>query len=143
MIDYNTIFHGSSMLGSTDITELLMALVSPDNSIDEKRKVWDMWQHSYYNPDDVISFFGDSLFNETDSTTYLKVICGTEDYHNFYELAMSLDVANIDPRAYYLFWILNYGHKAYTQIVKDALDYDPDTIHTIFPQIEEVLGVEH
>lgn len=122
-----------------DIEEMLLALFSDGYSIGEKRNIWEDWRTKYYNLDYVIDFFKDSLFS-MDNRNYLNVLCDTENYKNFYEIAMSLDMENFDSRAYYLFWILSYGqNETYTQIVKDAYEYDCDTIKSMFPYIEKVL----
>ena len=133
MIDESKIFNGTH----TNIMELLMALVDPRNSIEDKRRVWKVWKEWKYNPDELHEFFSDSLF-EDGGFQFLDIVCHT-DYKNFYEMAMSLDMANFDPRAYYLYWILGYGHKEKTQLVKEAFEYDPDTIRSIFPDIEQVV----
>ena len=138
MIEMDKIFTGFGYSRSTNIMELLLALVDPSNPIDEKKNLWDMWQNKYYSKDEVQEFFGDTLFSN-DKFNFLDVFVRTDGYKNFYELAFDLDQANLDPQAYYLFFILNYGHKFYTQIVKDAFDYDPDTILAIFPDINEVI----
>ena len=110
-MDIGKIFTGSS----TNIMELLVALADPANSIEEKRLIWNKWE-----------------------TNYLDVMLGT-NYKDFYELMMSLDLAAIDPKAYYLFWILGYGHNGYTKLVEDAFEYDPETILAIFPCFKEVI----
>jgi hypothetical protein len=68
-------------------------------------------------------------------------MCKTKDYNNFYELAMSLDMANLDPRAYYLYWILKYSpnRPVATTLSKEAFEYDPDTILSIFPDVKEIV----
>ena len=133
MIDESRIFNGTH----TDIMELLVALVDPQNSIEDKRRVWKVWRDWKYNPDELHEFFSDSLFSDG-GFQFLDIVC-SNDYKNFYEMAMSLDLANYDPKAYYLYWILGYGHKEKTQLVKDAFEYDPDTIRSIFPDIEQVV----
>lgn len=133
MIDTNKIFNGDS----TNILELLVALVDPSNSIEDRRRLWDEWQYCHYSPDQLMEFFSDSLFDDG-GYRFLDIVC-SNDYRNFYEMAMSLDLANFDPKAYYLYWILGYGHDEKTQLVKDAFDYDPDTILSIFPDIREIL----
>lgn len=137
MIDKDKIFSGSGYSKTTNIMELMLALVDPSNSLQEKRDIWNEWEHDYYNFSDLREFFHESLFN--DGFNFLDVFVREKNYKNFYELAMSLDMANIDQKAYYLFFILNYGHKFYTQIVKDAFEYDQDTILSIFPDIKEVI----
>ncbi len=133
MIDESRIFNDTH----TDIMEMLLALVDPSNSIEEKREVWNKWRYSYYNPDDLMGFFSDSLFADG-GFDFLNIVCNN-DYKNFYEMAINLDLANFDPKAYYLFWILGYGHKEKTQLVKEAFEYDPETILAIFPDIQEVV----
>ena len=133
MVDMGKIFNGSS----TDIMELLMVLANPEISLTEKRIVWDKWRYINYNPDVLMEFFSDSLF-EDGGFRFLDIVCHN-DYKNFYEMAMSLDMANFDPRAYYLYWILGYGHGEKTQLVKDAFDYDPDTILSMIPDFKEIV----
>ena len=133
VMDIGKIFTGSS----TNIMELLVALADPANSIEEKRLVWNKWKTTYYNLDETIEFFSDTLFKDGD-TNYLDIITHT-NYKDFYELMMSLDLAAIDPKAYYLFWILGYGHNGYTKLVEDAFEYDPETILAIFPCFKEVI----
>lgn len=143
MIDKNKIFGGVT----PDVSELLMALLSPENTIDEKKVVWKLWKDKYYSMDALIMFFSDTLFN-MDGYNYLTAFCECGKEKNFFELAMSMDMGNIDPNAYYLFWILNYGHdnktigqtgEEFTQIVKDAYDYDPERMLNLFPDIEKVV----
>ena len=133
MVDMSSIFNGSS----TDIMALLMVLVDPNIPLTEKKIVWNKWRYQNYNNDELMEFFSDSLF-EDGGFRFLDIVC-SNDYRNFYEMAMSLDMANFDPKAYYLYWILGYGHGEKTQLVKDAFDYDPDTILSIFPDIEKVV----
>lgn len=139
MIDKEKIFGGVT----PDVSELLMALLSPVNSIEEKKDIWELWKNKYYSMDALIVFFGDTLFN-MDGYNYLSAFCECGKEKNFFELAMSMDMGNIDPNAYYLFWILNYGHDtnnggSFTQIVKDAYDYDPERMLNLFPDIEKVV----
>ena len=139
MIDKEKIFGGVT----PDVSELLMALLSPVNSIAEKKDIWELWKDKYYSMDALILFFGDTLFN-MDGYNYLSAFCECGKEKNFFELAMSMDMGNIDPNAYYLFWILNYGHDtnnggSFTQIVKDAYDYDPERMLNLFPDIEKVV----
>ena len=139
MIDKEKIFGGVT----PDVSELLMALLSPVNSIEEKKDIWELWKDKYYSMDALIVFFGDTLFN-MDGYNYLSAFCECGKEKNFFELAMSMDMGNIDPNAYYLFWILNYGHDtnnggSFTQIVKDAYDYDPERMLNLFPDIEKVV----
>ena len=139
MIDKEKIFGGVT----PDVSELLMALLSPVNSIEEKKDIWELWKDKYYSMDALILFFGDTLFN-MDGYNYLSAFCECGKEKNFFELAMSMDMGNIDPNAYYLFWILNYGHDtnnggSFTQIVKDAYDYDPERMLNLFPDIEKVV----
>ena len=139
MIDKEKIFGGVT----PDVSELLMALLSPVNSIEEKKDIWELWKDKYYSMDALILFFGDTLFN-MDGYNYLSAFCECGKEKNFFELAMSMDMGNIDPNAYYLFWILNYGHDtnnggSFTQIVKDAYDYDPERMLNLFPDIEKVI----
>lgn len=137
MIDMEKIFTVQNTVKSTNVMELLVALVDPNNSIEEKREVWNKWRYSYYNPDDLMAFFSDSLFADG-GLDFLHVVCNN-DYKNFYEMACSLDLAGFDPRAYYLFWILGYGHKEKTELAKEAFEYDPETILAIFPDVQEVV----
>lgn len=136
MVDMSSIFNGSS----TDIMALLMVLVDPNIPLTEKRIVWNKWRYQNYNNDELMEFFSDSLF-EDGGFRFLDIVC-SNDYRNFYEMAMSLDMANFDPKAYYLYWILGYGHGEKTQLVKDAFKYDPDVIKGMFPDIEQVLFVD-
>ena len=140
MIDYDKIFHRNGGDHSTDIEALLMALFDPNNTLAAKRKVWKRWRDEYFSNDALIEFFSDSLFAK-DKSNYLDAILKCE-YKNFYELACTLDLAGIDPRAYYVYWILCYGHKFATGYLKEALEYDPDTIKGMFPDIEQVLFVD-
>ena len=139
MIDKEKIFGGVT----PDVYELLMALLAPVNSIEEKKDIWELWKDKYYSMDALILFFGDTLFN-MNGYNYLSAFCECGKEKNFFELAMSMDMGNIDPNAYYLFWILNYGHDtnnggSFTQIVKDAYDYDPERMLNLFPDIEKVV----
>ena len=136
MIDESKIFNGTH----TDIMELLMALVDPQNSIEDKRKIWKVWRDWKYNPDELHEFFSDSLFADG-GFQFLDIVCHN-DYKNFYEMAMSLDLANFDPKAYYLYWILCYNEDMRpwdSAILKEALEYDPETIKGMFPDIEQVI----
>ena len=135
MIDYDRIFNRTSH--TTDVGELLMALFNPNNTLVDKRKVWRKWRDEYFSNDALIEFFSDSLFAD-DKSNYLDAILKCE-YKNFYELACTLDLAGIDPRAYYIYWILCYGHKYTTELLKEALEYDPETIKGMFPDIEQVI----
>ena len=133
MVDMSSIFNGSS----TDIMALLMVLVDPNIPLTEKKIVWNKWRYQNYNNDELMEFFSDSLF-EDGGFRFLDIVC-SNDYRNFYEMAMSLDMANFDPKAYYLYWILGYGHGEKTQLVKDAFDYDPDTILALIPDFKEIV----
>lgn len=133
MVDINKIFTPNG----TNIYELLLALVDPNVPLVEKRIVWGKWRDTYYNNDELMEFFSDSLF-EDGGFRFLDIVCNN-DYKNFYEMAMSLDMANFDPKAYYLYWILGYGHAEKTQLVKDAFDYDPDTILGLIPDFKEII----
>ena len=135
MIDYNKIFDQNTH--TTDVEELLLALFDRNNTIADKRKVWKRWRDEYFSDDVLIEFFSDTLF-APDRTNYLDAFL-QGDYKNFYELACSLDLSGIDPKAYYIYWILCYGHKYHTDLLKEALEYDPDTILSIFPDINEVI----
>ena len=138
MIDYDRIFNRTSH--TTDVGELLMALFNPNNTRADKRKVWKKWKEEYFSNDALIEFFSDSLFRD-DNTNYLDAILKC-DYKNFYELACTLDLSGIDPKAYYIYWILCYGHKYASDLLKVALEYDPETIKGMFPDIEQVLFAE-
>ena len=135
MIDYNKIFDRNAH--TTDVGELLLVLFDRNNTLADKRKVWKRWRYEYFSNDALIEFFSDSLFAE-DKSNYLDAILKCE-YKNFYELACTLDLAGIDPKAYYIYWILCYGHKYTTDYLKEALEYDPDTIKAMFPDIEQVI----
>ena len=137
MIDTGRIFTNEGACHGTNIMELLVALVDPTNAIEDKRHIWNLWLDDPYRQDELREFFSDSLFEEN-GTRYLDIICKT-DYKNFYEMAMSLDMGGFDPRAYYLYWILSYGRPIETQLLKDAFEYDPDTILSIFPNFKELL----
>lgn len=142
MVDVNKTIFVSNLDGSvtTDIMEMLVTLSSREVSIDDKKRVFDLWKRRYYNIDVMCEFFRGTLFG--DGCKYLDVFLETKEYQNFYELAMSLDLANVDSRAYYTFWILNYGRDYYTQLVNDAYDYDSETFETMFPGIKRFLGIE-
>lgn len=133
MVDMSSIFNGSS----TDIMALLMVLVDPNIPLTEKKIVWNKWRYQNYSNDELMEFFSDSLF-EDGGFRFLDIVC-SNDYRNFYEMAMSLDMANFDPKAYYLYWILGYGHGEKTQLVKDAFKYDPDTILSLIPDFKEIV----
>jgi hypothetical protein len=135
MVDYNKIFDRNTH--TTDVGELLMVLFDRNNTLADKRKVWRKWRDEYFSNDALIEFFSDSLFAD-DKSNYLDAILKCE-YKNFYELACTLDLAGIDPKAYYVYWILCYGHKYETSHLKEALEYDPDTIKGMFPDIEQVI----
>ena len=142
MIDTSKIFRIENTARTTVISELLCALVDPSHTIEERKELWREWQCHYYNCDDLTTFFDGVLFNREDGVDYSEVMCKTQEYKNFYELACTLDLAGIDPRAYYVYWILCYGHKFATGYLKEALEYDPDTIKGMFPDIEQVLFVD-
>lgn len=135
MIDYNKIFDKNTH--TTDVGELLLVLFDRNNTLADKRKVWKRWRDEYFSDDVLIEFFSDTLF-APDRTNYLDAFL-QGDYKNFYELACSLDLSGIDPKAYYIYWILCYGHKHHTDLLKEALEYDPDTIKGMFPDIEQVI----
>lgn len=135
MIDYNKIFDQNTH--NTNVGELLLVLFDRNNTIADKRKVWKRWRDEYFSNDVLIEFFSDTLF-APDRTNYLDAFL-QGDYKNFYELACSLDLSGIDPKAYYIYWILCYGHKYETSHLKEALEYDPDTIKGMFPDIEQVI----
>ena len=142
MIDTSKIFHIENTARTTDISELLCALVDPSHTIEERKELWREWQCHYYNCDDLMTFFDGVLFNREDGVDYSEVMCKTQEYKNFYELAMSLDMANLDPRAYYLYWILKYSptmRPVATNLSKEAFEYDPETILSIFPDIKEIV----
>lgn len=142
MMDVNKTIFVSNLDGSvtTDLMEMLVTLSSREVSIDDKKRVFDLWKRRYYNLDELCEFFRGTLFG--DGCKYLDVFLETKEYMNFYEMAMSLDLANVDSRAYYTFWILNYGRDYYTQLVNDAYDYDSETFETMFPGIKRFLGIE-
>ena len=135
MIDYNKIFDRNAH--TTDVGELLLVLFDRNNTLADKRKVWRKWRDEYFSNDALIEFFSDSLFAD-DKSNYLDAIFKCE-YKNFYELACTLDCAGIDPKAYYIYWILCYGHTYTTELLKEALEYDPETIKGMFPDIEQVI----
>lgn len=121
------------------IEELLMTLADPNASLLEKQEKFHDWTLFYYSGDAVHEFFSDSLFRDNGETNYLDVMLGT-NYKDFYEMVMSLDLANMDPKAYYIYWILTSGHDELSaKFLKEALDFDGDTIRGIFPDIEKVL----
>ena len=138
MIDYNRIFDRNAH--TTNVEELLLTLFDRNNTTSDKRKVWKRWRDEYFSNDALIEFFSDSLFAQ-DKSNYFDAILKCE-YKNFYELACTLDCSGIDPKAYYIYWILCYGHKFETGYLKEALEYDPDTIKGMFPDIEQVLFVD-
>ena len=140
MINYNKIFNRNAH--TTNIGELLMVLFNPNNTTSDKRKVWKRWRDEYFSNDVLLEFFSDSLFPQDDRVGYFDVLVNTPNYKNFYEMTCSLDMAGIDPKAYYIYWILCYGHKYATDYLKEALEYDPETIKGMFPDIEQVLFVE-
>lgn len=135
MVDMNKIFPN----GNADIMELMMTLCDPSIPIAERKIVWNNWFSRYYQLDFLLEFFSEHLFNG--NMDYIHILSNPEigDKQNFYELAINLDLGAIDPKAYYLFWILTYGHYTNPQIVKDAYDYDAETINEIFPNIEEIV----
>ena len=125
-----------------DIEEYLLKLADPSISVEEKKSLFNEWRISWYTPDAVHEFFSDSLFS-SDNTNYFDVMLHTDDYRDFYEMVLSLDLANIDPRAYYIYWVLSYGNDCLsTKFLKEAMEYDPDTILSIFPDLQEVLFSE-
>ena len=142
MIDTSKIFRIENTARTTDISELLCALVDPSHTIEERKELWREWQCHYYNCDDLTTFFDGVLFNREDGVDYSEVMCKTQEYKNFYELAMSLDMANLDPRAYYLYWIMKYNKNqrpTATNLAREAFEYDPETILSIFPDIKEIV----
>ena len=138
MIDYNKIFDKNTH--NTNVGELLLVLFDRNNTLADKRKVWRKWRYEYFSNDALIEFFSDSLFAD-DKSNYLDAILKCY-YKNFYELAFTLDCAGIARRVYYIYWILCYGHKYETSHLKEALEYDPETIKGMFPDIEQVIFVE-
>ena len=137
MVDYNKIFDRNAH--TTDVGELLLVLFDPNNTLADKRKVWRRWRDEYFSNDALLDFFSDSLFPTDGSPGYLDVMLHASDYKNFYEMACSLDLLGIDPKAYYIYWILCYGHKYASDYLKEALEYDPETITGMFPDIREVI----
>jgi hypothetical protein len=138
MVDVTKIFNRNT--GSTNIGELLLTLFDRNNTLADKRKVWRRWRDEFFSNDALIEFFSDSLFAK-DSPNYLDAVL-RGNYKNFYELACTLDLSGIDPKAYYIYWILCYGHKYTTDLLNEALEYDPETIKGMFPDIEKVLFVD-
>lgn len=122
-----------------DIGELLLALFSHNVSTDIKKFVWSLWKNKYYSFDDITEFFSDTLFKKDGSVTYFDIILSVEDYKNFYQLALTLDMANFDPWVYYTYWILTCGNNTNKKVLADAIEYDGDTILGMFPDIKEVL----
>ena len=88
------------------IEELLMMLANPNIPLATKQKKFHDWKLFFYSPDAVHEFFSDSLFRNNGETNYLDIMLGT-NYKDFYEMVMSLDLANMDPKAYYIYWIIN------------------------------------
>lgn len=138
MIDYNKIFDQNTH--NTNVGELLLVLFDRNNTLADKRKAWKRWRDEYFSNDVLIEFFSDTLF-APDRTNYLDAFLQV-NYKNFYELAFSLDLSGIDRKVYYIYWILCYGHKYHTDLLKEALEYDPETIKGMFPDIEQVIFVE-
>ena len=120
------------------VSKLLDKMIDPSLSITKKREIWHMWQQFFYSGDAVQEFLGDALFS-ADAPNYLQAMLSS-DYRNFYELVMTLDLYNIDPRAYYLFWILTYGNSPLSETyLKEAMEYDPETVISVFPCVREVV----
>lgn len=123
----------------TNVEELLLNLFSPGLSTPCKRILFELWKDKYYSFDDIREFFSDTLFKEDGSETYMDVILKCGDYDNFYELALTLDMDNFDPKVYYIYWILTVGNQTDKKVLEDALEYDPDGILGMFPDIKEVV----
>jgi hypothetical protein len=120
------------------VGKLLDKMIDPKLPIAKKREIWHMWQQFFYSGDAVQEFLGDALFS-ADAPNYLQAMLSS-DYKNFYELVMTLDLYNIDPRAYYLYWILTYGNSPLSEsYLKEAMEYDPDTVISVFPCVREVV----
>ena len=122
-----------------DLGEFLCTLFSNDVSIDTKKFIWHLWCDKYYSFDVVREFFSDTLFKEDGDENYLDIMIKCEDYNNFYELALSLDMGNFDPTSYYIYWILTLGNRTKQRVLEDAIEYDSDKILGLFPDIKEVI----
>ena len=127
------------MVNAEYIERFLMKIVDPSAPINARRRLFHDWRLFFYSEDAIHDFFSDTLFKQDGSTNYLDVMLRT-DYTDFYQMAMALDLANMDPRAYYTYWILTYGNSDLSKkYLKEALEFDGDTIRGIFPDIEKVL----
>ncbi len=122
-----------------DISKFLCTLFSPDISLGTKKFLWSLWKDKYYSFDDIREFFSDTLFKEDGNMTYFDAILQADDYSNFYQLALTLDMAHFDPQVYYIYWILTFDSQTNRKVLEDAIEYDPDTILGLFPDIKEVL----
>ena len=82
------------------VSKLLDKMIDPNLSVTKKREIWQMWKNFFYSGDAVQEFLGDALFSK-DAPNYLQAMLSS-DYRSFYELVMTLDLYNIEPRADYL-----------------------------------------
>lgn len=137
-MDTSNIFRNDG-LHKTDLGELLLALASPAVSLSEKREIWDCWRSRYFDESAVKEFLSETPLFADDGEAYLNAMLQADDHRNFYEMAMSLDLANIDPKLYYIYWILMSPRGTEKGLLKEAIEYDPETIKGLFPDIEQIL----
>ena len=126
-----------------DLAELLLALASPTIPLSEKREIWDCWCYHYFDESAVKEFLADTPLFSDNGEAYLNAMLQAADHKNFYEMAMSLDLAGLDPKLYYIYWILMSPRSTEKGLLKEAIEYDPETILAICPYVKEVIFGEN
>ena len=139
-MDTTTIFKNDGLYKKdTDIGELLLALASPAISLSDKKAIWECWRCHYFDESAVKEFLADTPLFADNGEAYLNAMLSAANHKDFYEMAMSLDLAGIDPRLYYIYWILMSPRGTERGLLKEAIEYDPETIYTICPYVREVI----
>ena len=139
-MDTTTIFKNDGMYKKdTDIGELLLAIASPAIPLSDKKAIWDCWCRHYFDESAVKQFLACTPLFADNGEAYLNAMLSAANHKDFYEMAMSLDLAGIDPKLYYIYWILMSPRSTERGLLKEAIEYDPDTILSIFPDIEKVV----
>lgn len=139
-MDTTTIFKNDGLhKKDTDIGELLLAIASPAIHLSDKKTIWDCWCHHYFDESAVKEFLAATPLFADNGEAYLNAMLSAANHKDFYEMAMSLDLAGIDPKLYYIYWILMSPRSTEKGLLKEAIEYDPDTILSIFPDIEKVV----
>lgn len=138
-MDTTTIFKNDGLYKKdTDIGELLLALASPAIPLSDKKAIWDCWRH-HFDDSAVKEFLADTPLFADNGEAYLNAMLSAANHKDFYEMAMSLDLAGIDPRLYYIYWILMSPRSTERGLLREAIEYDPETILSICPYVREVI----